>query len=91
MENVLYMLDGIREAAVIGVPDPILGMAIKAVVALADGSVLDVQQIIRHCAGHLEDFMVPKTVEFRNELPKTSTGKIRRSEVQAQELRLTQQ
>ena len=91
VENVLYMLEGIREAAVIGVPDAILGMAIKAVVVLAEGSTIDAQQIIRHCAAHLEDFMVPKMVEFRKELPKTSTGKIRRSEVQAEALRLTQQ
>lgn len=87
VENVLYMLDGIREAAVIGVPEIVLGMAIKAVVVLAEGSDLTEQQIIRHCAKHLEDFMVPKSVEFRAELPKTSTGKIRRSEVQAEALR----
>jgi acyl-CoA synthetase (AMP-forming)/AMP-acid ligase II len=87
VENVLYMLEGIREAAVIGVPDMVLGMAIKAVVVVPEGSSLDAQQIIRHCAAHLEDFMVPKMVEFRSELPKTTTGKIRRSEVQAEALR----
>ena len=55
----------------VGAPDPILGMAIKAVVALAPGADLTEQNIIRHCAKHLEDFMVPKIVEFRDELPKT--------------------
>ena len=86
VENILYMLEGVKEAAVVGVPDAILGMAIKAVIVLAEGISLNAQEIIRHCAGHLEDFMVPKFVEFRAELPKTTTGKIRRSEVQAQEL-----
>ena len=87
VENVLYMLDGIKEAAVIGVPDVILGAAIKAVVVLASGAKLSDKEIIRHCAGHLEDFMVPRVVEFRTELPKTASGKIRRSEVQAEAMR----
>ena len=81
IENVLYALPGIREAAVVGAPDPILGHAIKAVVALAPGSDLTEQNIIRHCAKHLEDFMVPKIVEFRDELPKTESGKISRRKV----------
>jgi len=85
VENVLYALPGIREAAVVGAPDPILGMAIKAVVALVPGSDLTEQNIIRHCAKHLEDFMVPKIVEFRDELPKTESGKISRRLVGALE------
>ncbi len=85
VENVLYALAGVREAAVIGVADPILGAAIKAVVALAPGSDLTEQNIIRHCAKHLEDFMVPKFVEFRDELPKTESGKISRRQVDAKE------
>lgn len=85
VENALYALPGIREAAVVGAPDPILGMAIKAVVALAPGSDLTEQNIIRHCAKHLEDFMVPKIVEFRDELPKTDSGKISRRLVGALE------
>jgi long-chain acyl-CoA synthetase len=86
VENVLYALPGIREAAVVGVPDALLGYAIKAVVALAPGAELKEQDIIRHCAKNLEDFMVPKLVEFRDELPKTESGKISRRRVEAEVL-----
>jgi long-chain acyl-CoA synthetase len=78
VENALYLLPDMREAAVIGVPDPVLGHAIKAVVVLAPGAKLSERDIIRHCAATLEDYMVPKTVEFREALPKTDTGKISR-------------
>lgn len=78
VEAVLYGLPGVREAAVVGVPHPILGMAIKAVIAAAPGAGLTAAAVIRHCAGRLEDFMVPQMIEFRAELPKTETGKINR-------------
>jgi long-chain acyl-CoA synthetase len=78
IENVLYQLPEIVEAAVVGVPDPILGHAIEAVVALAAGAELTERDIIRHCATHLEDFMVPKLIRFRDALPKTDSGKISR-------------
>jgi len=61
------------------VPDPILGMAIKAIVAAEGG--LTERDVIRHCAARLEDFMVPASVEFRCQLPKSENGKIARREL----------
>ena len=82
VENVLYSFDGIAEAAVLGIPDPVLGQAVKAVVTLKEGVSLTIADVMRHCAAHLENFMVPKTVEIRAALPKTSTGKISKTELQ---------
>jgi amino acid adenylation domain-containing protein len=86
VENVLYALAGVREAAVIGLPDPILGQSIKAVIALAEEGALSERDVVSHCARHLEDFMVPRAIEFVHELPKTESGKIRRSQVQVEAL-----
>ncbi|MDH5833921.1 class I adenylate-forming enzyme family protein [Luteimonas kalidii] len=83
VENVLYALAGIREAALVGVPDPIMGHALKAIV-VSDREDLDARAILAHCRAHLEEFMIPRTVEFRDALPKTNTGKIRRSVLQAE-------
>lgn len=75
VENVLYSLKGVLEAAVIGIPDAILGQAIKAFVVVTDNSIRE-SQILAHCRSHLEDFMLPKYVEICDSLPKTSSGKI---------------
>ena len=77
VESVLYQLPGVVEAAVVGVPDELLGQAIKAFIVRGDGHHLTEKDVLRHCAAHLEDFMVPRHVEFRDSLPKTSSGKIR--------------
>ena len=81
VEDVLYSLDGVAEAAVVGIPDPVLGHAIKAIVTLREGARLTEQDLRRHCARHLEDFALPKAVEFRDALPKTSSGKISKLEL----------
>jgi acyl-CoA synthetase (AMP-forming)/AMP-acid ligase II len=81
IEDVLYSLDGVAEAVVIGVPDGLLGQAIKAVITLREGAQLTQRDVQSHCSQHLEDFMVPKFVEFRDSLPKTSSGKISKLEL----------
>jgi len=80
VENVIYGIEGVTEVAVVGVPDPVFGQAIKAFV-VAPGQSLTAAQVMAHCKAHLEDIMVPKHVEFRSELPKTSSGKIRKVEL----------
>jgi long-chain acyl-CoA synthetase len=76
VENILYNMEGVMEAAVIGVPDPVLGQAIKAFLALKPEFSYSERDIIKHCLAHLESFMAPKYVVFMNALPRTDTGKI---------------
>lgn len=84
IENVLYAMEGVREAAVVGIPDELLGHALKAILVPAEGVQLEAREVIAHCQGRLEDFMVPRLIEFRASLPKTATGKIRRAALQAE-------
>jgi amino acid adenylation domain-containing protein len=79
VENVLYGMPGILEAAVVGVPDPVLGEAVKAFVTLKAGITLTEREVIKYCASKLESFMAPKHVAFVAELPKTDTGKIKKT------------
>jgi len=81
VEEVLYGLDAVAEAAVVGVPDPLLGALVKAVIVLKAGAVLERRDVLRACSQELEDFMIPKIVEFRESLPKTDSGKIRRKDL----------
>ena len=80
VENAIYAIKGVQEAAVIGVPDPMLGQIIKAFV-LAPGAGLTMSSVIAHCKANLEDYMVPRIVEFVNEFPKTESGKIQKNKL----------
>jgi long-chain acyl-CoA synthetase len=78
VEGILYQLQGVAEAVVIGVPDALLGEAVKAIIVPKAGVELTEREVIHHSRTCLDDFCVPKHVEFRTSLPKTPSGKIDR-------------
>lgn len=77
VETVLHACPGVAEALVIGIDDAVLGKAVHALVVRSDPALTE-REVIRYCARHLEDFMVPKSVEFRADLPRTDSGKASR-------------
>lgn len=81
IEQVIEEHDAVLESAVVGVPDEIMGENIKAVVVLKNNINVTARDIIRHCSLNLPAFKVPKVVEFRESLPKTSSGKIMRGKL----------
>jgi long-chain acyl-CoA synthetase len=83
VEDVLYEHPAIREAAVIGAPDPYRGETVIAYVSLRSGQRPDEAEIIEHCQRRLANYKRPKQVHYLDELPKTASGKIRRVDLRA--------
>ncbi len=77
IENVVVELDGILEAAAIGIPDTRSGEIVKVFAVRKDESVSE-EDVIAHCKENLTGYKRPKIIEFRDELPKTNVGKILR-------------
>jgi long-chain acyl-CoA synthetase len=81
IEEVLYEHPSIMEAVIVGVPDPYRGETVKAVIVKKPGATLTEEEVISYCQDEMAPYKVPKIVEFRNELPKTSVGKILRRSI----------
>lgn len=77
IENVVVELDGVLEAAAIGLPDERAGEIVKIFVVRKDDSITE-QDILDHCRKNLTNYKRPRIVEFRDDLPKTNVGKILR-------------
>jgi long-chain acyl-CoA synthetase len=79
VEDVLYAFPGVREAAVIGVPDDYRGETVAAFVSAEAGATLDIEAIGRFCRERLAASKLPRTITVMPELPKTASGKITRN------------
>jgi long-chain acyl-CoA synthetase len=86
VEAVLFEHPKIREAAVIGVPDEYRGESVKAYVVLKEGEAATAEEIIEFCRERMAAYRVPRTVEFRDDLPKSMIGKVIRRELREEEL-----
>jgi acyl-CoA synthetase (AMP-forming)/AMP-acid ligase II len=81
VENVLYGIPGVQDAAVLGIADPLLGEAIQAYVSIVPGEAVTEREIRRICQEKLENFMVPRDIIFLPELPKSANGKVRKKDI----------
>jgi fatty-acyl-CoA synthase len=81
VEAGIMALPQVHECAVIGVPDDAWGEAVKTIIVLRDGAFLTEEEVIAHCKAGLGGVKSPKSVEFRQEIPKTPAGKTDRKKL----------
>ena len=84
VENVLYQLPEVAEAAIIGIPNDRWGEVGLAVLALKPGAAIDQATVIQHCAGRLAKFKAPHSIAIVEALPRNATGKVLKRELRVQ-------
>jgi long-chain acyl-CoA synthetase len=87
VEDILCEHPGVKEAAVVGIPDPVSGEAVKAFVVLREGygGKVTAEEITKFCKERIASYKAPRAVEFKQQLPKTQVGKILRRELRVQQ------
>lgn len=86
VENALHALQGIKEVAIVGIPDDILGSALRAYIVKDPASDIDLKTIKKYCLAHLENFLVPQEIIFLDVLPKSQNGKIDKKQLLRQDV-----
>jgi len=81
VEEVLYRHEAVKEVAVVGMPDPVRGEAVKAFVVLQDGKTATPEALRKVCSDAIASYKVPESIEFISALPKNPTGKILKKEL----------
>ncbi|MCG8608141.1 AMP-binding protein, partial [bacterium] len=91
IEEVLYEHDKIEEAAVVGVQDEYRGETVKAFVVLKENASMNEKEVIAYCREKLAAYKAPRSVEFRESLPKSNIGKVLKRVLLEEEPRKTDQ
>jgi acyl-CoA synthetase (AMP-forming)/AMP-acid ligase II len=76
IEEVLYSYPKIEDAAIVGIPDPLWGESVRAVIVLKKGETMTEEEVIEYCKNHLASYKKPKSVEFVENLPRNPSGKV---------------
>lgn len=87
IESALLSHSAVREAIAIAIPDEVVGSRIQAVVAFHDGTTVTAPELQQYCGTRIPKYMIPEAIEFREQLPKTSSGKVDRVQLAQQSLR----
>jgi long-chain acyl-CoA synthetase len=83
VEEVIYAHPKVAEAAVIGIPDPVLGEEVHAIVAVKPGRTVSAAELTEFVKQRVAAYKYPRTIEFRDSLPKNATGKILKKELRS--------